>query len=545
MTAQINETGAVETGPVAPGEVVLEARDLVKAYGGPRALDQANLTLRAGSIHALLGENGAGKSTLVKALTGVHRADDGTILRRGEEVSFKHPIEASRAGIGVVHQERNVVPAFTVAENICLQDQPATVGFVNRTRQREIAKAALDRLGVAIDPDTITEECSVAQVQLIEIAKALATSSDVLILDEPTSSLTERETDQLFTVLRSLRDAGSAIVLVSHKLEEVFDLCDTVTVLRDGRSVVEAAPLANFTQREIVDVMVGRALAQRDVRLREVDRSGAPVRELRDLAAELGHRDVSFSVHKGEVLGLYGLVGAGRTELARSVIGVHRVTGGEIVLNGEVVTIKSVKDAVHRYGVGYLSEDRKGDGVFLDLSIRSNVAVTLWRKFSTVFGISPKKESEVARKYIEALGIKTTGDQQHVGELSGGNQQKVSVGKWLASRTPVLFVDEPTVGVDVRTKEELHHLILDLADEGLTIVLISSDLPEMVALADRIGVMNDFALLQIVDNTKDYASMSSEVLGIIHSTDAAREVADGIVGVDDVVDVDGAHLGAS
>ncbi len=503
---------------------VLETFDLVKSYGPVPALAGVNLKLEPGSIHALLGENGAGKSTLVKALTGVHTADSGRILLHGKDVVFKHPIEASRAGIGVVHQERNVVPDFTVAENICLHDQPAKAGFVQRSEQIAIAQRALDRLGVQIDPEMITSECSVAQIQLIEIAKALAFSSDVLILDEPTSSLTERETDQLFSVLRSLRDAGSAIVLVSHKLEEVFALCDTVTVLRDGHGVVEAQPLSSFAQREIVNVMVGRSLAQRDVRMRTIDRSGVPAFSLENIHTDLGHADVSFDVSKGEIFGLYGLVGAGRSELARSVIGLHKVVSGTIRLDGEPVTIKSVEDAVHRHQVGYLTEDRKGDGLLLTQPIRTNIAVTLWRRFSTLTGVKTRSEAEVARKFIKSLDIRATSEEQTTGELSGGNQQKVSVGKWLAAELKVLFVDEPTVGVDVRTKEDMHNLILDLADEGLTVVLISSDLPEMVTLADRIGVMDDYRLLDIVDNSKDYSTMSKQIMGIIHSVDHDADV---------------------
>lgn len=497
---------------------LLEVNNLTKTYGTNRALDAVNLTLKAGSIHALLGENGAGKSTLVKALTGVHRADEGTITVRGEERTFSRPIEASRAGVGVVHQERNVVPGFTVAENICLQDQPAAWGVVNKAKQRDIARAALQRLGMTIDPDRPVAECSVAQVQLIEIAKALAFRSDVLILDEPTSSLTEAETAQLFTVLTSLRDEGTAIVLVSHKLEEVFEICDTVTVLRDGVSVVEGEPLSNYQQREIVDVMVGRALAQREVRLRTVDRTGTPKLAFDDVSTSLGHEHVSFQVHPGEIFGLYGLVGAGRTELARSAIGLHRITEGALRIDGTAVSIRSVKEAVHKYGVGYLSEDRKGDGVFLDLSVRSNTTAVLWRALNSWLGVSKKKEVDITERYIQSLGVKTSGEGQAVGELSGGNQQKVSVAKWLASECPILFIDEPTVGVDVRTKEELHHLILDLADKGLTIVLISSDLPEMVVLADRIGVMGDFRMLGIVDNSKDYAEMGKKILGTIHAT---------------------------
>lgn len=499
--------------------VVLETQLLSKSYGSTQALDSVNLKLSSGSIHALLGENGAGKSTLVKALCGVHSPDSGSILLHGDPVTLSRPIEASRQGIGVVHQERNVVPEFTVAENICLQDQPTKAGFVDTNQQRLTAQEALSRLGVEIDPDKLISECSVAQVQLVEIAKALAFRSDVLILDEPTSSLTESETRLLFSVLRSLRDAGTAIALVSHKLEEVFDLCDTVTVLRDGKSVVEAEPLGNYTQREIIDLMVGRALAQRDARIRSVDRTQTPAMALIDVSTDLGHESISFEAHRGEILGLYGLVGAGRTELARSVIGVHRVTGGTVTIDGNPVRIRSPRDAVHRFGVGYLSEDRKGDGVFLELPVQKNVAVAAWNRLNSLFGIDARKEKNLAAEYIQSLGVKTQGPEQYVGELSGGNQQKVSVAKWMASECPILFVDEPTVGVDVRTKDEMHHLLQDLADAGTTIILISSDLAEMIMLADRIGVMNDYRLLDVVENSKEYASMSKQVLRIIHDTE--------------------------
>lgn len=505
---------------------LVETIDLVKSYGPVPALAGVNFKLEPGTIHALLGENGAGKSTLVKALTGVHRPDSGKILLRGREVDFKNPLEASRAGIGVVHQERNIVPGFTVAENICLHDQPTRGGFIDWEAQTEVAKRALDRLGVVIDTGAITSECSVAQIQLIEIAKALAFKSDVLILDEPTSSLTERETHQLFDVLRGLRDSGAAITLVTHKLEEVFQICDAVTILRDGHGVVEAQPLNNYTQREIVNLMVGRSLAQRDVRIRDIDRSGTPMLTLEGVDTELGHENINLEVSKGEILGLYGLVGAGRSELARSVIGLHRITKGTVRLDGNEVHIGSVQDAVHRYRVGYMTEDRKGDGLFMELSIRRNIAVTLWRKFSSLWGVNERSEAKVANEYIRSLGIRTTNDLTLVGELSGGNQQKVSVAKWLAPGLEVLFIDEPTVGVDVRTKEEIHNLILDLADGGLTVVLISSDLPEMVTLADRIGVMDDYQLLEVVQNSKDYPSMSKQVMGIIHATSHGHTVAE-------------------
>jgi ribose transport system ATP-binding protein len=499
----------------------LIATGLTKGYPGVKALSAARITLEEGSIHALLGENGAGKSTLVKILTGVHTPDAGTLIVDETERHFSSPIDAARAGIGVVHQERNVVPLFSVAENITLQDPPSRNGMVDRQRRAEIVRNVLETLEFDVNPATPVSELSVAQIQLVEIGKALALDSRVLILDEPTASLTDNETARLFTVLRRLRDAGTAIVFVSHKLEEVFDLCDRVTILRDGVTVVESEPLANYTQRDIVNLMVGRTLAERDVRRRIVDRTGTPKLAVRDLSTELGHTNISFDLYAGEILGLYGLVGAGRSELARSILGISKVTGGEILLNGRPVTIRSMGEALNRHRMGYVTEDRKGEGVFLDMTVRYNISATIWRRISGWFGVKPRLEEEAAATAVKNLSIKISSDQQLVGQLSGGNQQKVSLSKWLAANTDVLIIDEPTVGVDVRTKEDFQELILDLADSGLTILLIDSDLPEMINLADRIAVVHDYRLVRVVDNSKNYADVSATVMRSIHESAVA------------------------
>jgi len=497
----------------------LEASGLVKEFPGVRALDGVNLTLRPGTIHALLGENGAGKSTLVKIITGVHQADRGELRMAGEVRHFQSPLEAAHAGIGVVHQERNVVPAFTVAENITLQDPPRRMGIVDRDRQRRMASEALVTLGVDIDLDARVGDLSVAQVQLVEIAKALAFSSQVLLLDEPTASLTGSEAEKLFEVLQTLRDQGTAIVFVSHKLEEVFAICDTVTVLRDGVSVLESATLREHSRRQIVDLMVGRELAEQPVRHRTVDRSITAALRLERVNTGLGHRDVDLVVYPGEIYGLYGLVGAGRSELARCLLGLHPVTGGQIVLDGTPVRIRNMEEALHRYRIGYVTEDRKEEGLFFEMPVRHNVAVTVWRRLSRgIRGVSQRAENDVTSRYVDQLDIKVASNQQLVGTLSGGNQQKVSLAKWLAADTQLLIMDEPTVGVDVRTKADFHELILDLADRGLAIVLISSDLPEMIALADRISVMKEYRIVGTIDNNKDYPKMSVQIMDAIHET---------------------------
>ena len=496
---------------------VLTVRNVSKSFPGVKALSGVNLTMKSGEVHALLGENGAGKSTLIKILTGVYQADSGEVMIDGEAVAFENPLEAARAGVGVVHQERNLIPYFTVAENIVLQDQPQKFGMVDVSARRAMAKKALDALGLNIDPDEIVQNLSVAQMQLVEIAKALVTETKVLLLDEPTASISGSEATRLFEVVRRLKEQGTAVLFVSHKLEEVFQVCDTVTVLRDGESVIESASLSGFSTDEVVTAMVGRQLAERSKRFREVTRE-TPVLELKEISTVLGHRDVSLTLYPGEVLGLYGLVGAGRSELIRSVLGLHPVTSGDIVLKGESVKIRDVRDALHKHRIGYVTENRKEEGLFLDFSVNRNVAVTIWKRIQQWLGvILHKNESEVSDQFVDRLGIKVSSVMQLAGNLSGGNQQKVSLAKWLAANTEIIVIDEPTVGIDVRTKATFHELIMDLADEGMAVLLISSDLPEMVSIADRIMVMRDYQFVDEFDNTKDYPEMSTKVMGAIQA----------------------------
>ena len=496
----------------------LRIEKVSKSFPGVKALNEVNLTLKGGSVHALLGENGAGKSTLIKIITGVYRADSGSLKTNGEEKFFESPVEATHAGIAVVHQERNLIPEFSVEENITLHNPPTHFGIVDQGERTRMAKEALQTLGFEINLQERVKNLSVAQMQLVEIAKALVTKAQIILLDEPTASITSGETVKLFEVIKKLKDSGTAILFVSHKLEEVYEICDTVTVLRDGQSILESQPLANYKQSEVVDAMVGRHLADRKVELREVNRSVAPVLELIDVQTVLGHEKISLSLYPGEVLGMYGLVGAGRSELARSVLGLHKTTGGEVKINGQVVRINSLRDALHSHHIGYVTENRKEEGLFLDFPVRKNISVTVLSKILRKLGIiSFQKEDAISSKYVERLGIKVVDNNQLAGTLSGGNQQKVSVAKWLAAETNILIIDEPTVGVDVRTKASFHELIVELANAGLSIILISSDLLEMISLADRILVMRDYELVENVSNTKDYPTMSRAVMTAIHS----------------------------
>ncbi|WP_326665998.1 sugar ABC transporter ATP-binding protein [Streptomyces sp. NBC_00385] len=503
-------------------DVLLDCQDIVKVFPGVRALDGVGLRLTAGSVHALLGENGAGKSTLIKVLTGVYSPDGGQLLWLGEQVRLRSPLEATRTGIGVVHQERNLIPGFSVAENITLQSPPSRRGLVDRDAMTEPALRCLAELGLDIDPHRPVRELSVAQQQLVEIAKALYTDSKVLLLDEPTASLSPQEAERLFDVVRRLTARGTCVVFVSHRLEEVFAVCDTVTVLRDGRSVLESSPLSDHTHDDVVRLMVGRAHAAAEMSPRDVDSGAAPVLSLDRLSTADGHEDICLEVRPGEIVGLYGLVGAGRSELVKAVLGLDRCTGGEIRVHGRTARISSPRQALHRYGIGYLTENRKEEGVFLDQPIHRNITVTVWRRLARVLGFVPaREERRIAQDLVDRLGIRVFGLDQTAGELSGGNQQKVSLAKWLAADTRLLIVDEPTVGVDVRTKQAFHELLWELARDGLPILLISSDLPEMVTLADRVVVMADHRIRGEVANDHDYARTSERIIRIIHDRAAS------------------------
>jgi len=506
----------------------VHAQGLVKVFPGVRALDGVNLTLEPSSVHALLGENGAGKSTLIKILTGVHRSDGGTVSIDDEsggprELVFATPHDATAAGIGVVHQERNLVPAFSVAENIVLQSLPSRRGVVDRREMREVATRCLSELDLDLDLDMPVERLSVAQMQLVEIAKALATDSRILLLDEPTSTLTSDEADRLYAVVDRLRAKGRCVVLVSHKLDEVFAIADTVTVLRDGRSVAEGLPLKELSRGQVIDLMVGRAFedVERET-AQPVDRSTVPALELDGVSTASGHHDVSLSVHAGEIVGLYGLVGAGRSELARALLGLDTITDGTVKVHGDVASIGSVNEALQRYRIGYVTENRKEEGVFLDQTISRNVAVTTWRRLSRWGMVRDRAEDDLLSRYVERLGIRVSGPRQLAGQLSGGNQQKLSLAKWLAADCSVLVIDEPTVGIDVRTKAAFHHLIADLAEGGLAILLITSDLPEMITLADRVLVMHNYRISGEVDNAEHrYETASKQVVRLMHAESVA------------------------
>lgn len=508
-------------------QATLALEDVWKSFGGVAALSGASLRLQPREIHALIGENGAGKSTLINIATGVHRPDRGRILMSGREVHFATPGAAAEYGVSVVHQERNLVRKFSLAENLLLGRQPLTRGAVSYRKMAAEARPWLERVGLHVDPLAEASRLSPGQAQLLEIAKALSRRCEVLLLDEPTSSITDAEFEHLRIILTELCNAGTSIVFVSHKLEEVYSLCSRVTVLRDGRNVLNDASVAEVTQVEIVRAMVGRHIelfASTGPRHRH---AGAPRLEVKQLSTEFGHRDLDLTVRRGEIVGLYGLVGAGRTELARCIIGLGTITGGEIRVNGKVARIRNPYDALSRYRIGYVSEDRKDEGLILRHSIGRNVGITVWQRIERWMGwISDQRARAFVEPPLQRLQVKMQRVSQPVGSLSGGNQQKVSAAKWLAAKAELLIFDEPTVGIDVAAKDAMHRLIVELAEEGMAILLISSDLREIVQLADRILVMGDFRLLTEIENSGEYAPISELVMHAI--TKATREAEEAV-----------------
>jgi ribose transport system ATP-binding protein len=497
----------------------LQIEAVSKSFPGVRALDGVSLELRPGEIHALMGENGAGKSTLIKIITGLYRPDSGRVLLDGRPVEFASPRDALAAGISAVHQERNLIPRFSVGENILLERLPTRSGLVDRATIDQEARRFLDLLDRGIDTRVEVRTLSVAQMQIVEIAKALSLEAKILLMDEPTASITEHETGALFKLLRRLRDDRVAIVFVSHKLEEVFAIADRVTVLRDGHNAATGEAMAAMTRQKLVSLMIGREERVADLGTRTVDRA-TEMLAAKGLATSLGHRDVDFALHRGEILGLYGLVGAGRSELAHAILGEGDIVAGELRIRGARARIRDMHEALTRHRIGYISEDRKQEGLILMHSVKDNVAITIWQRLAGVLGlIAPRSEARAVEPFVRRLEVRTPSLAQPVGNLSGGNQQKVSIAKWLAAEAEILIIDEPTVGIDIKTKTYLHELIGAIAREGVAILLISSDMPEMVTLADRILVMHGFRIVGEVHNDHRYETVSKAIMGRIHAVE--------------------------
>lgn len=466
----------------------IQMKEIYKAFGANQVLTGVHFDLQEGEVHALMGENGAGKSTMMNILTGLHKRDSGTIVIDGEERYFDNPKKAEHHGIAFIHQELNVWPDMTVLDNLFIgKELRSPFGLLKSKEMKALAKKQFEKLAVTIPLDKEAGLCSVGEQQMIEIAKALMTNAKVIIMDEPTAALTEREIEKLFNVINALRKEGVSIVYISHRMEEIFAICDRITVMRDGKTVdTKTVSETNFD--EVVRKMVGRELTDRYPERNP--NIGQTVLEVKNATRQGVFDDVNFSVKSGEIVGVAGLMGAGRTEIMRALFGLDKLDSGEIWINGQKVSIKSPFEAVKR-GIGFITEDRKNEGLVLDFSIRENMALPNLTSFSKNGVIDYKTETDFVEMLIKRLRIKTESGETSAKNLSGGNQQKVVIAKWVGIGPRVLILDEPTRGVDVGAKREIYQLMNELTDRGVAIIMVSSELPEVLGMSDRILVVHE------------------------------------------------------
>ena len=481
----------------------IEMRGIDKSFGGNAVLKNAGFLLDDGEVHALMGENGAGKSTLMKILTGVYTKDAGQVIVDGKEVCYNNPQEAEKAGIVFIHQELNVLFDLTVEENMFLGKEIKKVfGICDRKAMRKRVQEILDMLGVDIDPTQRMDELSIGQQQMIEIAKALMVDAKVLIMDEPTAALTQSETEVLFKVVNSLRQKGVSIVYISHRMEEIFELCDRITILRDG-TYIDTKRIADIDMNDIVKMMIGREIGERyPVRNSKI---GDVAFEVKNLNCPGAFENVSFEVRAGEVLGVSGLMGAGRTEIMQAIFGNMPNVTGQLFLDEKEIKNKNPQQAIQN-GIGFITEDRKVEGLMLEESIMKNISLANLGRISNGGVINKKKEQELVNKGIEELRIRCFGPQHECNNLSGGNQQKVIFAKWIYTNPKVLILDEPTRGVDIGAKKEIYNIINELAAKGVAIIMVSSELPEVLGMSDRVMVVRE-----------------GEVRGILNKEEANQE----------------------
>lgn len=466
----------------------IEMKDIHKAFGKNQVLSGVSFQLMPGEVHALMGENGAGKSTLMNILTGLHKADKGQISINGNETYFSNPKESEQHGIAFIHQELNIWPEMTVLENLFIgKEISSKLGVLQTRKMKALAKEQFDKLSVSLSLDQEAGECSVGQQQMIEIAKALMTNAEVIIMDEPTAALTEREISKLFEVITALKKNGVSIVYISHRMEEIFAICDRITIMRDGKTV-DTTNISETDFDEVVKKMVGRELTERYPK--RTPSLGDKVFEVKNASVKGSFEDVSFYVRSGEIVGVSGLMGAGRTEMMRALFGVDRLDTGEIWIAGKKTAIKNPQEAVKK-GLGFITENRKDEGLLLDTSIRENIALPNLSSFSPKGLIDHKREAEFVDLLIKRLTIKTASPETHARHLSGGNQQKVVIAKWIGIGPKVLILDEPTRGVDVGAKREIYTLMNELTERGVAIIMVSSELPEILGMSDRIIVVHE------------------------------------------------------
>lgn len=474
----------------------LEAEGISKFFPGVKALNKVSLRVKPGTVHALMGENGAGKSTLMKCLIGIYRPDDGVIRIKGEPVQFADTLDALRSGISMIHQELNLVPHMTVAENIWLGREPMKYGFVDHAKLNKITQDLLIKLNIRLKADQLVGDLSIAAQQMVEIAKAVSWNADIVIMDEPTSALTEGEVAHLFTIIRDLRTQGKAIIYISHKMDEIFAITDEVSVFRDG-SWVASEQTASYTRQSLITQMVGRELTQLFPKFN--NDIGEEVLTVRNLTQKDKFHDISFGVRRGEILGVAGLVGAGRSEVMESLFGMTSFDSGEVLIDGVPTKISSPSVAIEK-GLAFLTEDRKKSGLFLVLSVMENMSIVNMPEYSAKGGfVSHVQMAKDCMEQIRRLNIKTPTMDQIINNLSGGNQQKVLIARWLLAQPKILILDEPTRGIDVGAKAEIYRLISELANRGVAIIMVSSELPEILGMSDRVMVMHEGRITGILD----------------------------------------------
>ena len=478
---------------------LLSMRGITKSFPGVKALDDVTLEVYPGEIHALVGENGAGKSTLMRALSGVATMDAGIIEWKGNPVEINRPSDAQKLGISMIHQELAVIPYLDVGKNIYLGREPQTnlPGVIHWKKLYEDAQAQLDRLGLDIDPKTPVAELTIAQQQMVEVIKALSMDTSLIVMDEPTSALTEKEVDALFTQMEKLKNEGVSTIFISHRLDEIQRVADRITVMRDGKWI-ETTEVSGLSQDDIVRMMVGREIEQISKGVKK--KLSDVMLSIQNLSSSNDVKDVSFVLHKGEILGIAGLVGAGRTALAEAIFGFRKIDAGEIILEDKPVRITSPRDAI-RHGFGFVPEDRKAQGLFLNRSVWQNIIIAGIQKMITWGFLKNNSARELSNALVERLEIKTPNLNQQVKNLSGGNQQKVIIAKWLSLNPKILILDEPTRGIDVGAKVEIHNLLKKMAGEGVGVLMISSELPEVLGVSDRVLVMKEGRLVAEFDPT--------------------------------------------
>ena len=470
---------------------------ICKSFGANKVLGGVNLHVRPGEVHALMGENGAGKSTLMNILTGIHKADAGTIMVDGKEVTFRNNKDAEEHGIAFIHQELNIWPNLSVLENLFLMNQPKTrFGTIDFKKMREMAEAKCQEIGIELPLDEIAGECSVGQQQMTEITRSLMLDAKTVIMDEPTAALTERETDRLFDVMRKLKNKGVSIIYISHRMEEVFANCDTITVMRDGQTI-SSRPTEETNMDQIVGDMVGRVMSEYYPARTNVP--GDEVFRVEGFTQPGVFQDISFNLRKGEILGVAGLMGAGRTEIMRAIFGVDPHESGKLYFEGKEIHIKNPGDAI-RQGFGFITENRKTEGLILDFSIERNIALPSEERLAKSHVINDKNEFDFSSELSKRLGVKAQDINLPASTLSGGNQQKVVIAKWVGMHPKLLILDEPTRGIDIGAKKDIYDLMNELTAQGVSIIMVSSELPEVIGMSDRILVIHEGRAAGIIEH---------------------------------------------